>query len=88
MSRIVLDKPMEIHGFRIAALSRVRFHAQVSAHHAAGFGQKEPLALLLAGPGGTRACSPEGRAMSQAEIEALLPGVWETLGAPLAGENS
>ena len=75
---IFLQDLAETRGFRVAALVEQTLDVYVSGagNALAAQGSLVPVAVLLAGPGGISAQAPDGRPMSRAQIEALLPGVW------------
>ena len=77
-----MDRPVTRRGYRLAALSRVELVAHVGDTAVAGWGRKEPVAILIAGPGGFRAVDPAGRPLTRAEVERLCRGAWEALRAP------
>ena len=76
MSRVVLDAEIRARGWRIAAVSAAGVEARVSPDAVSGYGHKEPLAILLAGPDGVKACSPDGNPLSRDQVDALAPGLW------------
>ncbi len=76
---VVMDTPLTVRGFRVAALARVELQAQVDRKATVGWGAKTPLAILIGGPGGVMAFDPAGRALDRAQVEAMLPGVWDRL---------
>ncbi|MCB1409538.1 MAG: hypothetical protein H6899_08985 [Rhodobacter sp.] len=75
--RVVLDRPVSGRGYRVAALSRVDLVAHVGHTVAAGWAAKEPVAILIAGPGGMSAVDLTGRRLTRAEVERLCPGAWD-----------
>ena len=73
---VVLDSVVSARGWRVTALSRVSVWAEAAGGGVVAGGAKRPLALLIGGPGGVQAFGADGAALTQADVEALLPGAW------------
>lgn len=77
MRRVALGPVGRIGPVAFAAVEETRLHAQAMPGPplgVAGGGEKRPLALLIAGPGGLIAAGPDGTPMAEAAVEALCPG--------------
>jgi len=62
-------------GWRVAAVEEWTVSAWCRGAGAiGGGGSKHPVAILLQGPGGVLMTAPDGTPLSEAEVEALLPG--------------
>ncbi|MCU4653850.1 hypothetical protein N8I71_13475 [Roseibacterium sp. SDUM158016] len=82
-----LSKVRDVGPWRIAAIEEVRLWARASGrdgHRIVGGGEKRPLAILIAGPGGIAGTGPGGERLSPDEIEEILPGAAASM-APKAG---
>ncbi|MCW1933499.1 hypothetical protein [Pararhodobacter zhoushanensis] len=88
MSEVSLGKVMMAKGFRVAALARSGAGAQMMGERIVGWGRKDPVAILIAGPDGIAAFAPDGGVLSRAEIEALAPDVWGQFAQSARGQDA
>ncbi len=65
--------------WRIAAIEETQIAARPIGAGAVFAAEKHPLAVLVAGPGGTIGTDAMGCALNREEIEGLLPGALDRL---------